>query len=192
MLISDRMANAISEQVGREYGASIQYRMIAAYFEREALPQLLQMFRQQSDEEHAHAVKFIDYVNEAGGVIRIPSIAAGRAEFASIEEAVQIALDSEMSLTSYINQLYDLAIEEHDHLARGMLQWFVDEQLEEVSLMSDLLTVEQVAVRQHPLHRGLCRTATCSTPSRVGTLGRALRRARQTAASVVMPYETLV
>src|SRR5690606_34894377 len=105
------------------------------------LPQLEQMFRQQSDEEHAHAVKFIDYVNEAGGTIRIPPIPAGRSDFASIEEAVQLALDSELSVTDSINQLYDLAIEEHDHLARGILQWFVDEQLEEVSLMTALPTV---------------------------------------------------
>lgn len=141
MLISERMSEAISAQVGREYLASIQYRMVASYFEREALPQLSKMFRAQSDEEHDHAIKFIDYVTEAGGTIRVPEIEKARAEFANIEDAVQLALDSELRVTQYINELYDLAIEEHDHLARGMLQWFVDEQLEEVSLMSDLLTV---------------------------------------------------
>ena len=141
MLISERMADAISEQIGREYLASIQYRTIAAYFEREALPQLKTMFQAQSDEEHAHAIKFINYVNEAGGVVRIPEIEKAQADFVNIEEAIQLALDSELRVTKCINELYDLAIEEHDHLARGMLQWFVDEQLEEVSLMSDLLTV---------------------------------------------------
>lgn len=141
MLISERMADAISEQIGREYLASIQYRMIAAYFEREALPQLKAMFQAQSDEEHMHAVKFTNYVNEAGGTVKIPAIAKGQADFVNIEEAVQLALDSEMNVTKCINDLYDLAIEERDHLARGMLQWFVDEQLEEVSLMGDLLTV---------------------------------------------------
>jgi len=141
MLISERMADAISAQIGREYLASIQYRMVAAYFEREALPQLKAMFELQSDEEHAHAIKFIHYVTEAGGTVRIPDIAKPQAEFVNIEEAVQLALDSELTVTKCINELYDLAIEEHDHLARGMLQWFVDEQLEEVSLMGDLLTV---------------------------------------------------
>lgn len=141
MLISNRMADAISAQIGREYLASIQYRMVASYFEREALPQLKAMFRTQSDEEHFHAVKFINYVTEAGGVVHVPDIAKPRADFVSIEDAVQLALDSELSVTRHINELYDLAIEEHDHLARGMLQWFVDEQLEEVSLMTDLLTV---------------------------------------------------
>src|SRR5690606_39109807 len=106
------------------------------YFEREALPQLSGMFRRQADEELMHAIKFVDYVTEAGGIAAIPAIEQGQADFVNIEEAVQLALDSEMRVTKCINELYDLAIEEHDHLARGMLQWFVDEQLEEVSLMT--------------------------------------------------------
>jgi ferritin len=141
VLISEAMAKAISAQIGREYLASIQYRMIASYFEREALPALKGMFRLQSDEEAMHAIKFVNYVTEAGGIVEIPAIEAGKADFSSVEEAVQLALTSELSVTAHINRLYDLAIEEHDHLARGFLQWFVDEQLEEVSLMTDLLTV---------------------------------------------------
>ncbi len=144
-LISDRMAAAISEQVGREYLASIQYKMISAYFSREALPQLEGLFAQQADEEAMHAAKFIHYVTEAGGVVAVPAIAQGQADFANVEEAVTLALQSELSVTHAINGLMDLAIEERDHLARGLIQWFVDEQLEEVSLMGDLLRVVQRA-----------------------------------------------
>ena len=46
-----------------------------------------------------------------------------------------------MRVAGIFNDLMDLAIEERDHLARGFLQWFVDEQLEEVSTMDDLLKV---------------------------------------------------
>lgn len=141
MLISEAMAKAISTQIGREYFAAIQYRMVSAYFEREALPQLAGMFQRQADEELMHGIKFVNYVTEAGGIAAIPEIEQGQAEFTNVEEAVQLALDSEMSVTRSINALYDLAIDEHDHLARGFLQWFVNEQLEEVSLMTDLLTV---------------------------------------------------
>jgi ferritin len=141
MLISDALAKAISEQVGLEYYAAIQYDMIAAYFEREALPKLTTLFRAQADEELAHARKFADYVTEAGGVIEIPAVKAGQAEFESIAEAVQIALNNELLVTKTINALMDQAIAESDHLARGMLQYFVDEQLEEVNLQSDLLKV---------------------------------------------------
>jgi ferritin len=141
MLISEAMASAVSAQVGREYYASIQYDMIAAYFERSALPELRMLFRAQADEEQAHAQKLIDYVTEAGGVVEIPEIGKAQPDFTSVEEAIQTAYDSEDAVTRAINALMDQAIAENDHLARGMLQWFVDEQLEEMSLQSDLLTV---------------------------------------------------
>lgn len=141
MMISDAMARSVSAQIGREYYAAIQYSMIAAYFERNALPELTKLFRAQADEELAHGQKFIDYVTEAGGVVEIPEIERGRADFTSVEEAVQTAHDNEEAVTHTINALMDQAIEENDHLARGMLQWFVDEQLEEMSLQGDLLTV---------------------------------------------------
>ncbi len=141
MLISEEMAAALSKQVGAEYFAALQYDMVAAYFERQALPELTALFRAQADEEITHAQRLIDYINETGGVLAIPAIRQGRADFGSIEEAVQTVHDNELSVTETFNRLMDRAIGEHDHLARGMLQWFVDEQLEEMSLIGDLLQV---------------------------------------------------
>jgi ferritin len=147
MLISDALAKTICQQIGLEYYAAIQYAMIASYVEREALPELTALFRSQAAEELTHGQKFIDYVSEAGGIVEIPAIDKGRADFASLEDAVQTALDNELKVTATINSLMDQAIEENDHLARGFLQWFVDEQLEEVSLQSDLLTVVKRATK---------------------------------------------
>ena len=50
-------------------------------------------------------------------------------------------MDQELKVTDQINNLVDIAIKENDHLTRQFLQWFVTEQLEEVSSMSDLLNV---------------------------------------------------
>jgi ferritin len=135
------MAKELSEELVNEYWAAIQYTMIAAYFSREALPQLSNLFRQQASEELMHAQKIVDYVTETGGTVAVPPIPEGKADFDTVEEAVQLALDAEVRVADIFNELMDLAIEEHDHLARGFLQWFVDEQLEEVSTMDDLLKV---------------------------------------------------
>ena len=139
MLISERLAKAFSAQVGNEFGASIQYVMLASYFEREALPQLAAKFYAQSAEENMHAMKLARYVTEAGGLLEIASIPAGKPDFKSAEEAVQLALDWELTVTKQINHLVGLAIEESDHLAQNFLQWFVNEQLEEVTSMDTLL-----------------------------------------------------
>ena len=145
MLISEQMAKALSDELINEYGAAIQYTMIAAYFGREALPQLADLFRVQASEELLHAQKIVDYVTEAGGVIAVPAIPQGEADFDSIAAAVTLAVEAEQKVAGAFNVLMDLAIEERDHLSRGFLQWFVDEQLEEVSRMEDLLKVVERA-----------------------------------------------
>jgi bacterioferritin B len=137
-LISPELAAAISAQVGREFGASLQYVSIAAYFDSESLPELAAFFYRQADEEKMHAMKFVHYVVEAGGHLAIPTIPAPTSEFASAEEAVRAAVHWEMEVTRNINDLVDQAIRERDHLAQGFLQWFVTEQLEEVSTMTTL------------------------------------------------------
>ncbi|HET7089778.1 MAG TPA: ferritin [Anaerolineae bacterium] len=139
MLISENLAKAFNQQVGNEFGASLQYVMLAAHFEREALPQLAAKFYAQAEEEKAHALKIAHYVTEAGGMLEIPAIPAGRARFESAEEAVQLALDWELAVTRQINDLVGLAMKESDHLAQLFLQWFVNEQLEEVTSMDMLL-----------------------------------------------------
>ena len=141
MLISEKLENAINSQVGHEFGASLQYVSIASYFDREDLEQLSAFFFRQADEERMHAMKFVRYVLEAGGQVRISAIPETRYKFDSAEDAVQAALDWEVEVTKQINGLMDIAVEEKDYIAQNFLQWFVNEQLEEVSTMSTLLSV---------------------------------------------------
>ncbi len=139
MLISSDVNNALNEQIGREFGASIQYVAIAAYFDCEGLPSLAKHFYRQAEEEREHAMRFVKYLVDAGGTVAIPAIPAVQSGFASAEAAVQLSLDRELRVTKQINGLMDRAIKENDHLAHNMLEWFVEEQLEEVSSMESLL-----------------------------------------------------
>ncbi len=141
MLLKQPVVDAINAQVVEEFTASAQYLAIALYFERETLPELAGFFRLQADEEHGHAVKLLDYVNEAGGNPVIAPTKAVKNDFSGVEECIQLALDQELTVTAQINHLVDVAVENNDHLTRQFLQWFVTEQLEEVATMSDLLAI---------------------------------------------------
>jgi ferritin len=141
MIISKELEQAINEQIGREFGASLQYISIAAYFDIEDLPNLAAFFYRQADEEHMHAMKFAHYIIDAGGQVRIPAIAGSRYDFASAVDAVQAALDWEMEVTRQINALMDMAIKQNDHISQDFLRWFVTEQLEEISTMEKLLSI---------------------------------------------------
>lgn len=145
MLTSAEMNRAINEQIGHEFAAMLQYVAIATHFDGEGLPMLARHFYRQAEEEREHAMRFVRYAVDAGGPITIPAIPAGRSGFRSAEEAVKLSLDQELTVTKQINALMDRAIEEHDHTTRNALEWFVEEQLEEVSSMETLLRMVQRA-----------------------------------------------
>lgn len=141
MLISPELARAFNAQIGHEFGASLQYISIAAHFYQRALTLLAKMFEQQADEEKQHAMKFIKYLQDTKGGLQIPAIPAPKPTFSSAEDAVQAALDWEKDVTRQITQLMELAVKEGDYLAQSFLQWFIDEQLEEVAKMERMLGV---------------------------------------------------
>jgi ferritin len=141
MLLKQPVVDALNQQVVEEFTASLQYTAIALYFDQETLPELTNFFHIQANEEHGHAMKLLQYINDAGGQPIVPTTKAVKNHFETAEEAIQLALDQELTVTGQINNLVDIAIREKDHLTRQFLQWFVTEQLEEVSSMTDLLNV---------------------------------------------------
>jgi ferritin len=143
MLISNKVIKAINEQIGNEFGASLQYVAIAAHFAADALPQLSHHFFRQGEEESEHAMRFIKYVVDAGGRVVIPAIDAPQARFKTAEAAIKLSLDQEVKVTHQINALVELARSENDYITINFLQWFLTEQLEEVSSMDNLLKIVQ-------------------------------------------------
>lgn len=152
MLISSKMNAAINQQIGNEFGASLQYVAIASHFAGEGLTALAAYFYRQSDEERDHAMRFVHYLDDAGGKVEIPTIPAPRTSFKNVADAIKLALNHEMNVTNQINGLVDLALKESDHISRDMLSWFVKEQLEEVSSMDNLLKVVLRAGEANLIH----------------------------------------
>lgn len=139
MKLSATLEKSLNAQIGLEYEASIKYDSIGCYFSIEELPQLSKFFFQQATEEREHAHKFIKYVLDRDGSVRIPAIAAPPHEFESPVEAVKTALESEIKVTKSIHALYEQALAERDHATSIMLQWFVTEQVEEEQRVRQLL-----------------------------------------------------
>ena len=152
MLISSKMNGALNKQVGNEFGASLQYTAMASHFASESLNELAVKFYQQADEEREHAMRLVKYIIDAGGKVEIPAIDAPKSSFASVEEAIQLAVSWEKKVTGQINELMNMAIKESDHISQVILSWFVAEQLEEVSSMENLLKLVQRAGEQRLIY----------------------------------------
>ena len=145
-----RFTDTLNEQIGHEFGASQQYVAIAVHYDAQTLPQLAGHFYRQAVEERNHAMMMVQYLLDAGEKAAIPGVDAPRTEFADTVEPVALALDQERRVSGQINALAGVARETGDYAGEQFMQWFIKEQVEEVSSMSDLLRVVERA-RENPL-----------------------------------------
>jgi len=138
---SEAFVEKLTEQVGHEFSASQQYVAVAIYYDDEALPRLASFFYAQAIEERNHAMMMVRYLLDADAPVRVPGVVAPKSGFANLVEPVRIALEQERKVSDQIAALSGLAREEGDFQSEQFLQWFLKEQVEEVSTMSDLLRV---------------------------------------------------
>jgi ferritin len=140
-----RFYDAVNEQVGQEFAASQQYVAIAVYFDAETLPQLAAHFYRQAVEERNHAMMLVQFLLDADQPVVVPGVEAPKTDFDDAVGPVALALEQEKRVTGQISALAALAREENELVGEEFLNWFLKEQREEVSSMSDLLRLVERA-----------------------------------------------
>ena len=145
MIINQLTADAMNDQIQSEFHASSQYVAMAIYFDEQGLPDLAQFFYRQAEEEREHAMKFVHFMLETGAKPLIPGVPDVRNAFEDAADVVQTGLNQELMVTDQINNLMRIASEENDFISSNFLQWFVEEQVEEVDTFSTLLQTIQHA-----------------------------------------------
>ncbi|NMC14780.1 MAG: ferritin [Chloroflexi bacterium] len=141
-MISLIVQNAMNEQIKNELFSAYLYLSMAAFFEEKNLPGFAHWMRVQAQEEQEHALKFFDFIHDRGGKITLLPIEQPKAEWKSALDAFNDAYEHEQLVTGMINKIYETALEQKDYPSQIMLQWFIDEQVEEEKNASDI--VEQL------------------------------------------------
>lgn len=140
----------LNAQVANEFAAEQQYIAIALYFDDETLPQLAAVFYQQALEERNHAMMMLQFLMDRGKRAIVPGVAAPTTEFSDIVEPIALALAQEERVAEQIGALTRAARDGNDFIAEEFTQWFLKEQVEEISKMNDLLKVAKRA-KDNPL-----------------------------------------
>ena len=149
-MTESRFGEALNGQIAYEFGASQQYIAIAVHYDAETLPRLAAHFYRQALEERNHALMMVQYLLDAGLDVTVPGVEAPQTTFGDVVEPVSLALAQERRVSDQIGALASLARERGDYAGENFMQWFIKEQVEEVSSMSSLLTVVERA-RENPL-----------------------------------------
>jgi len=130
-MLSEKMVEALNEQINKEIYSAYLYLSMSAYSEYIGLKGFANWFMVQYQEEMEHAMKIYRYINDHGAQVKLKAIEKPPAEFGSPIEMFEKTLEHEKFVTKSINDLVDLAIKENDHATQIFLQWFVTEQIEE-------------------------------------------------------------
>jgi len=138
-MFKQRMQDALNKQINAEFEASYLYMSMSAYFESINLPGFANWMKIQAQEELTHAMKIFRFVNERGGRVLLTAVAKPETEWKAPLNAFEDALAHEQKVTAMIDNLVDIAMEEKDHASRSMLNWFVDEQVEEEANASEIV-----------------------------------------------------
>ncbi|WP_290596293.1 MULTISPECIES: ferritin [unclassified Archaeoglobus] len=137
--ISEKMVEALNEQINAEIYSAYLYLSMAAYFDSIGLKGFANWMRVQWQEELTHAMRLYDYVVERGGRVKLYAIEEPPSEWESPLTAFEHTYEHEVNVTKRIHELVELAMSEKDYATYNMLQWFVAEQVEEEANASEIV-----------------------------------------------------
>jgi ferritin len=138
-MLDQRMQDALNGQINREFYSAYLYLSMSAQFAELGLAGGRNWMHVQFQEELAHAQKFVDYVIERGGRVRLEAIERPTQEWPAPLAMFEAALQHEGRVTAWINELADLALQIKDHATLNELQWFIAEQVEEEASAEDVV-----------------------------------------------------
>jgi ferritin len=138
-MISKAMQAAVNEQINKELYSSYLYLSMAAYFENKNLPGFAKWLHVQADEERGHGMKLYQHLVDRNGRVTLKAIAAPGTDWESNLEVFKEVQTHEAEVTASINSLYELALKEKDYPMQVLLQWFINEQVEEEKNAADIV-----------------------------------------------------
>lgn len=138
-MISNKVIKALNAQIEREAQASFLYLSMAGWCDRKSLSGCAQFLFAQADEEHSHMLRIFHYILDMDKVAVAPAVKKSETEFDTIQVLFEQIYKHEQYISQSINELVSLAMKENDHATTNFLQWYVEEQREEESLMRSIL-----------------------------------------------------
>lgn len=130
-MISEKLQQAINEQITAEMWSSNLYLSMSFYYGHAGLNGFASWMRKQSQEELDHAYDMADYLIKRGGKAVVDKIDVVPTEWGSPQEAFEQVYAHECHVSKLIDTLVDVASAEKDKATQDFLWNYVREQVEE-------------------------------------------------------------
>ncbi len=151
-MISSKMADRINLQINREMYSAYLYLAMGAAMTEKGYTGVGKWFTVQYHEEMFHAMKFAKYLQEQGAAVKYAQLEKPAFKDGSLKEYFEQVLKHEQFITSSIREIVELARAEKDYATENLLQWYINEQVEEEANDNEILqTIELMGSGAHSL-----------------------------------------
>jgi len=133
------MQEALLVQLNREFHSAYLYLAMSAHCSHHEFNGAAQWMMLQYEEEQQHAIRIYNYLIDQGVEVRLDEIERPSKDFGTPLEVFKASLVHEQEMTARLNDVSDLALKEKDHASYNLLQWFVNEQVEEEATVSGII-----------------------------------------------------
>lgn len=145
MKLNAKVAEALNAQINSEWNAAYTYLAMGAWFDTQDLPGFAQWFRAHATEEMTHADRIYQFVVARDAEVEYFAMGKPKNDYGSAVEVLEAALNHERGVTEQIHALFHLAQAENEHSTQSMLNWFLDEQVQEEDLFRTVLRQVEAA-----------------------------------------------
>ena len=140
MNLTQRCTDVLNAQMNTERYNNAVYMALAGQFDVMNLVGMAKFMKKQACGEMEHSKKIYEYIVDrnaapAIGVVPVPAVPV----VANPQDAFVTALNLERTTTQQISNLYETAVAERDYLTVEFLMWFLNEQVEEERILSEIL-----------------------------------------------------
>jgi ferritin len=133
------MIDRINVQINREISSAYLYLAMAAKVNESGYTGIGKWLTVQYHEEMFHAMKFAKYLHNQNATVAYTSIEAPEFKEKEVKSIFQRVLSHEQGVTSSIREIMDLAIAEKDYATQDLVQWYINEQIEEEKNATEIL-----------------------------------------------------
>ena len=138
-MLKKEVLDKLNHQINLEHFSSNLYLSMSSWCKAQGLDGAAKFLADHSKEELGHMYKLFNYINETGSQAIISGIDAPDTVFKDIKDVFEKTYKHELFITSRINELVELTLEQKDYATFNFLQWYLSEQHEEEALFKGIL-----------------------------------------------------
>lgn len=137
--MNEKLQSLLNAQVINEHGAALIYTQLAYEMDDLSFPGMRDWFYAQAAEEREHAQKLANHLLARGYRVELTDVPVPSVKAATPLDAFEAAYAHEQKVSEQIREIARTADEVKDLDSRQIVNWFLDEQIEEEDTVTEII-----------------------------------------------------